>query len=107
MMVTCMKICPVQVGRDSRDVMRAAYAAFQEGSSPDRILQAADARRPSDAFYANLVSQLHHSHHVHLRRQMTCTDLHRTLTASPPSSGLTLSRLCLPYSANEHIRQLG
>ncbi|CAL5221290.1 g3456 [Coccomyxa viridis] len=44
----------LQVGRDSRDVMRAAYAAFQEGTSPDGILQAADHRRPSDAFYANL-----------------------------------------------------
>ena len=48
----------VQVGRDPRDVMRAAYGAFQEGSKPDRILQAADPRRPSDAFYANLVSHL-------------------------------------------------
>ncbi len=46
----------VQVGRDSRDIMRAAYAAFQEGTSPDRMLQAVDTRRPSDAFYANLVS---------------------------------------------------
>ena len=48
----------VQVGRDPRDVMRAAYAAFQEGTNSSRIIQAADPRRPSDAFYANLVSDL-------------------------------------------------
>ena len=46
----------VQVGRDPRDVMRAAYAAFREGNDVDRILRAADQQRPSDSFYANLVS---------------------------------------------------
>ena len=46
-----------QVGRDSRDVMQAAYTVFQDGSDPARILQAADIGRGSgSAFYANLVS---------------------------------------------------
>ena len=46
-----------QVGRDSRDAMRAAYTVFQDGSDPARILQAAESERGSgSAFYANLVS---------------------------------------------------
>ena len=40
-------------------MMRAAYAAFQEGSEPQRILAAVDPMRGSrDTFYANLVSPL-------------------------------------------------
>ena len=57
----------VQVGRDPRDVMRAAYTVFQEGALPERELQEADPRRSHDAFYANLVRhcsppQFTHSH---------------------------------------------
>ncbi|CAK0781503.1 hypothetical protein CVIRNUC_005390 [Coccomyxa viridis] len=45
----------LQVGRDSRDVMRAACTVFQDGSDPARILRAADGGRgSSSAFYANL-----------------------------------------------------
>ena len=44
------------MGVDPRPVLRAAYAAFQEGSKPERILAAADPMKGSrDTFYANLV----------------------------------------------------
>ena len=44
------------MGVDPRPVLRAAYAAFQEGCQPERILAAADPMKGSrDTFYANLV----------------------------------------------------
>lgn len=55
-LVCCL--CAVQVGRDPRPVMRAAYECFRTGSSPDNILAAAVAdldKGGHDAFYAQLV----------------------------------------------------
>ena len=55
-LVCCL--CTVQVGRDPRPVMRAAYECFRTGSSPDNILAAAVAdldKGGHDAFYAQLV----------------------------------------------------
>ena len=50
-----------QVGEDPRPVLRAAYAAFKEGSEPQRILAAANPMRGSrDTFYANLYVGLFH-----------------------------------------------
>ncbi len=58
-----------QVGEDPRPVLRAAYAAFQEGREPERILAAADPMRGSrDTFYAKLVRR----RSVHATRK-SCT----------------------------------
>eukprot|EP00775_Hariotina_reticulata_P005845 gene5845-6086_t len=54
----------LQVGRDPRPVMRAAYEAFMHGSEPDAILRAAAGDAGGhDAFYANLYVGLWHEAH--------------------------------------------
>lgn len=51
----------LQVGRDPRPVMRAAYECFQSGSDPSSILQAAgEDRSGNGAFYAWLYVGLWH-----------------------------------------------
>lgn len=57
-------ICLVQVGRDSRPVMRAAYECFRSGAQPDAILQAAGGDQQGHAaFYAQLYVGLWHEAH--------------------------------------------
>lgn len=57
--------CVLQVGRDPRPVMRAAYDCFRTaGVQPDTILQAAGPGEGShDAFYALLYVGLWHEAH--------------------------------------------
>lgn len=51
----------LQVGRDPRPVMRAAYECFKTGSDPQAILQAAGSdKQGHDAFYALLYVGLWH-----------------------------------------------
>jgi hypothetical protein len=44
----------LQVGRDPRPVMRAAYECFQHGEDPAKILAAAGDNGGHDTFYAQL-----------------------------------------------------
>lgn len=54
----------LEVGRDSRPVMRAAYECFRTGAQPDSILQAARGdQQGHDAFYALLYVGLWHEAH--------------------------------------------
>jgi len=56
----------LQVGRDSRPVMRAAYECFRSGTSPDAILAAAAAGMQTgghDAFYSQLYVGLWYEAH--------------------------------------------
>lgn len=60
MLYTCLYM---QVGRDPRPVMRAAYECFQSGTPPDGILQAAKDSGGHDTFYALLYVALWHEAH--------------------------------------------
>ncbi|KAI7837956.1 hypothetical protein COHA_008261 [Chlorella ohadii] len=54
----------LEVGRDPRPVMRAAYECFRTGAQPDAILQAARGdQQGHDAFYALLYVGLWHEAH--------------------------------------------
>lgn len=55
----------LQVGRDPRPVMRAAYECFQNGSQPDAIMKAVALDNGGhDSFYARLYVGLWHEAHA-------------------------------------------
>ncbi|PSC70340.1 TPR repeat [Micractinium conductrix] len=71
----------LQVGRDPRPVMRAAYECFKTWAQPEAILQAAGGdRQGHDAFYAQLYMGLWHEAHGNTEAaQAAITEAVRTL----------------------------
>ncbi|CAN1219755.1 hypothetical protein LINPERPRIM_LOCUS1690 [Linum perenne] len=54
----------LQVGRDSRPVMREAYNMFRDGGDPEKLVAAFSNGGPNEYFYASLYAGLYHESQV-------------------------------------------